>query len=70
MRGVGVVEILDEPSKYSPEEKEAIKTNINNAYPIIQQRLAALNNNIERLMIKNTMTLKATLGNMYKPNKN
>lgn len=70
LRGVGVVEILDEPSKYSPEEKEAIKTNINNAYPIIQQRLAALNNNIERLMIKNTMTLKATLGNMYKPNKN
>ncbi len=70
LRGVGVVEILDEPSKYSPEEKEAIKTNILNAAPIIQQRLAAYNTAIERLTNENTTLVKATLGNMYKPNKN
>ncbi len=70
LKGVGVVDILDEPSQYSPEEKETIQRNIESAYPIIRQRLAAYNTNIERLVRDNTTLFKATLGNMYKSNKN
>lgn len=70
LKGIGFMDILDEPSKYSLEEKETIQRFIESAYPIIQQRLASYNTNIERLVNDNTRLFKATLGNMYKPNKN
>lgn len=70
LQGIGANGISDEPYKYAPEEKDALRQHIYNAYPIIQQRLAAYNAVIERLIMENTTMVKATLGNMYKPNKN
>ncbi len=69
MNAIGVQDGHVKPSQYSPEEKDVIRTQITQYYPIIAQQLNSLNAGIKALSNSNTIYLKEALSLNYKSNK-
>lgn len=69
MKAIGVNDGYDAPSQYTPEEKDVIRVQISQYYPIVSQRLSSLNTSIKTLATNNTIFLKEALGLNYKSNK-